>query len=181
MEFNYLLESRAVTRVDGRYAIDYARIPAVVAQLARELLEIEATGDRPRAENWFAKYDKIPADLEKALAATKDIPVDIDPVFSFKDDVRRSETPSAAPLSLRPLESDGESVRRRPGRIGDAQFRSRPENSQHTPATAAYTTPRSPLALSRQVWLSPQGLLGPPGSPALFLTVFATRDTYSLS
>ena len=57
MELNYVLENRAVTRVDGRYAIDYARIPAVVAQLARELLEIEATGDRPRAENWFAKYD----------------------------------------------------------------------------------------------------------------------------
>ena len=88
MEFNYLLESRAVTRAGSRYAIDYARMPAVVAQLARELLEIEATGDRPRAENWFAKYDKIPADLEKALAATKDIPVDIDPVFSFKDEVR---------------------------------------------------------------------------------------------
>jgi hypothetical protein len=88
MEFNYLLENRAVTRADGRYAIDYARMPAVVAQLARELLEIEATGDRPRAESWFAKYDKIPADLEKALAATKDIPVDIDPVFSFKDEVR---------------------------------------------------------------------------------------------
>ena len=88
MEFNYLLESRAVTRAGSRYAIDYARMPAVVAQLARELLEIEATGDRPRAESWFAKYDKIPADLEKALAATKDIPVDIDPVFSFKDEVR---------------------------------------------------------------------------------------------
>jgi len=88
MEFAYLLENRAVARADGRYAIDYARMPAVVARLARELLEIEATGDRPRAENWFARYDKLPPELTAALAATTDIPVDLVPVFSFKDQVR---------------------------------------------------------------------------------------------
>jgi hypothetical protein len=88
MEFTFLLESGAVTRAGDRYAVDYARMPAAVARLATELLTIEATGDRPRAEKWFAKYNKIPADLEKALAATRDIPVDIEPVFSFQDDVR---------------------------------------------------------------------------------------------
>ena len=88
MEFDYLLENRAVTRADGRYAVDYARMPAAMAQLARELLEIEATGDRPRAENWFAKYGNIPPELTAALAATKDIPVDLVPVFSSKDEVR---------------------------------------------------------------------------------------------
>jgi hypothetical protein len=85
MEFNYLLEQRALARVDGRYAIDYARIPAVLAQLAKELLEMEATGDRDRAEAWFARYDKMPAELNSALAATADIPVDIRPTFSFPD------------------------------------------------------------------------------------------------
>jgi hypothetical protein len=30
----------------------------------------------------------MPADLTAALASTKDIPVDIQPIFSFKDDVR---------------------------------------------------------------------------------------------
>jgi hypothetical protein len=87
MEFNYLLEQRALARVDGRYAIDYARIPAALAQLARELLETEATGDRARAEAWFARYDKMPAELQSALAATADIPVDIRPNFSFPDKV----------------------------------------------------------------------------------------------
>ena len=47
MEFNYLLEQpRARVTRGGRYAIDYARMPAALAQLAKELLEIEATGDR---------------------------------------------------------------------------------------------------------------------------------------
>ena len=49
---------------------------------------MEATGDRSGAEAWFAKYDKMPKELAAALEATKDIPVDVDPVFSFKDDVR---------------------------------------------------------------------------------------------
>jgi hypothetical protein len=88
MEFNYLLDDNAIQQVNGLYRADYARIPGVLAQLAKVLLDIEATGDRARAEAWFAKYDKIPAPLTAALAATKDIPVDIDPVFSFPDDVR---------------------------------------------------------------------------------------------
>jgi hypothetical protein len=87
MEFNYLLERRALARADGRYAIDYARMPAALAQLSRELLETEATGDRARAEAWFARYDKMPAELKSALAATADIPVDIRPIFSFPDKV----------------------------------------------------------------------------------------------
>jgi hypothetical protein len=88
MEFNYLQENHALAQSGGRYAIDYARMPAVVAQLAKELLTIEATGDRNRAERWFARYDQMPAELKTALAATSAIPVDIDPIFSFKDDVR---------------------------------------------------------------------------------------------
>ena len=88
MEFNYLLENRALSFAAGRYTVDYARMPAMLAQLARELLEIEATGDRARAETWLAKYDRMPGELTQALAATKDIPVDIDPVFAFKDEVR---------------------------------------------------------------------------------------------
>src|SRR5262249_13984612 len=88
MEFNYLLENHALSYTGGVYTIDYARIPAVLARLPQELLEIEGTGDGRRAESWFAKYGKMPADLEKALASTKDIPVDIEPIFSFKDEVR---------------------------------------------------------------------------------------------
>jgi len=88
MEFNYLFENHALNFMNGRYSIDYARMPAAIGQLAKILLETEATGDRQRAEKWFAKYDLVPADLKKALEGTTDIPVDINPIFSFKDDVR---------------------------------------------------------------------------------------------
>ena len=38
-----------------------------IERLAKELLEQEATGDRARAEAWFSKYDKMPAELKAAL------------------------------------------------------------------------------------------------------------------
>ena len=89
MEFNYLSERGAVRRnANGRYAIDYDKIPGAIADLTKELLEIEATGDRQRAENWFKKYHEMSEDLKSSLKATSDIPVDVDPVFSFSERVR---------------------------------------------------------------------------------------------
>ena len=89
MEFNYLSERGAIRRnANGRYAIDYEKMPGAMADLAKELLEIEATGDRSRAENWFKKYDTMPEDLKASLQAASDVPVDIDPVFSFAERVR---------------------------------------------------------------------------------------------
>ena len=89
MEFNYLSERAAIRHnADGRYAIDYEKMPGAIADLAKELLEIEATGDRSRAENWFKKYDTMPEELKASLKAASDVPVDIDPVFSFAKRVR---------------------------------------------------------------------------------------------
>jgi len=89
MEFNYLSERGAIRRnADGRYAIDYEKIPVALSELTKELLEIEATGDRSRAENWFKKYDTMPEELKASLKAASDVPVDIDPAFSFAERVR---------------------------------------------------------------------------------------------
>jgi hypothetical protein len=92
MEFNFLTERGVIVShndVGGRrYVVDYAKIGDALAALTKELLEIEATGDRARAEAWFAKYDKMPAELRAALEAAKDVPVDIDPYPSFREGVR---------------------------------------------------------------------------------------------
>ncbi len=89
MEFNYLSERGVIRRsADGRYAIDYEKMPGAMADLDKELLEIEATGDRSRAENWFKKYDTMPEELKTSLEAASDVPVDIDPVFSFAERVK---------------------------------------------------------------------------------------------
>ena len=92
MEFDYLYRDGAVTAVSvgqtPQFVVDYGRMPEAIAALAKELLEIEASGDRVRAEAWFAKYDHVPPELKTALARTSGVPVDIDPVFSFTDEVR---------------------------------------------------------------------------------------------
>ena len=89
MEFNYLSERGAVKReTSGRFVVDYARMPEAVADLSKELLEIEATGDRGRAENWFKKYDQMPPALKVSLKSASEVPVDVDPVFSFKENVK---------------------------------------------------------------------------------------------
>jgi hypothetical protein len=90
MEFNYLVEKGAITRdpATGRYKVNYELMPAGIKGVSKELLEIEATGDRARAENWFNRYDKMPADLKEVLSKTGDVPIDVDPVFSIPENVR---------------------------------------------------------------------------------------------
>ncbi|GAC1433671.1 MAG: hypothetical protein NVS1B11_15490 [Terriglobales bacterium] len=89
MEFNYLQDHKALQRQSsGKYVIDYDRIPDVLADLAKELLDIEAKGDRERAETLFNKYGAMPTQLQLSLKAAANVPVDIDPIFSFKETVK---------------------------------------------------------------------------------------------
>ncbi len=90
MEFNYLMEKGAVTRdaATGRYAVVLEKMPGTFAALAKELLEQEATGDRARTAAWFAKYAVLPDHLRNAFAQVTDIPVDIQPVYSFQEEIR---------------------------------------------------------------------------------------------
>jgi len=85
MEFNFLSQENAIVREagSGRYAVDQAKMPPAIAKLAKELLEIEASGNRARAGNWFKKYGAMPPELKSALEAVKNVPVDVDPVFAF--------------------------------------------------------------------------------------------------
>ncbi len=89
MEFNFLLENGAIKRnTSGRYEVNFVRMPETIATLAKILLDIEATGDRQRAEAWFKKYDVMPDELVATLKTTSKVPVDLDPVFSFKETLR---------------------------------------------------------------------------------------------
>jgi len=90
MEFNYMVEQGAVTRdaPTGRYAVMLDKMPGAIASLAKELLEQEATGDRARTEAWFAKYAVLPDHLKNAFTTVSDIPVDIQPIYSFPEEIR---------------------------------------------------------------------------------------------
>ena len=90
MEFNYMIERGAVTRdaVTGRYAVVLEKMPETLSTLAKELLQQEATGDRARTAAWFAEYAVLPDHLKQALARVSDIPVDIQPKYSFREEIR---------------------------------------------------------------------------------------------
>jgi hypothetical protein len=90
MEFNYLLEHGAVTfdSTTGRYAVVLEKMPGALASLAKELLEQEATGDRARTGAWFRKYAVLPDHLRQAFESISDIPVDIQPIYSFPEEIR---------------------------------------------------------------------------------------------
>ena len=89
MQFNYLVEQGAIRRdgASGLYIIEFEKMPAAIASLAKELLEQEATGDQARTDAWFKKYGTMPYELSDLLATTNDIPVDIDPDFDFRPPV----------------------------------------------------------------------------------------------
>jgi hypothetical protein len=90
MELSYLTEQGAIRRntSTGLYEVDFAKMPAAIASLAKELLEQEATGDRGRTDKWFTKYAVMPPELSAALAKDSDIPVDVDPAFDFHPPLR---------------------------------------------------------------------------------------------
>lgn len=90
MQVSYLSEQGAIRRdpSTGRYEVDFAKFPAAIESLDKELLEQEATGDRARAEAWFKKYAVMPPELAAALAKCSDVPVDVDPEFDFHPPLR---------------------------------------------------------------------------------------------
>jgi hypothetical protein len=59
-----------------------------LAAPVRELLVIQSHRRPCASRGWLAKYNRMPTSLTWALTATKDIPVDLDPVFPFKGEVR---------------------------------------------------------------------------------------------
>ncbi|MGC2419847.1 MAG: hypothetical protein WA434_19035 [Candidatus Acidiferrales bacterium] len=90
MQLSYLTEQGAIRRdpTTGRYEVDFAKFPAAIESLDKELLEQEATGDRARAEAWFKKYAVMPPELTAALAKCSNVPVDVDPEFDFHPQLR---------------------------------------------------------------------------------------------
>jgi hypothetical protein len=82
IQMNYLLDKGAfVSHGDGTFSVDFKKIKQAVADLDREFLTIEATGDYARAKALMNKYVVIRPDVQKALDKMKTVPNDIRPAF----------------------------------------------------------------------------------------------------
>ena len=51
---------------------------------AAQFAEPDPEKPKPRAERWFARYGSMPAELAAGLKAATDVPVDVDPTFSWR-------------------------------------------------------------------------------------------------
>ena len=71
MQWNYYLAKGALSFDDasGRLVIHYDRFHDAVAQMLREVLEIQAAGDRPAAEAYITKWTEWRDDLHERVAA----------------------------------------------------------------------------------------------------------------
>ena len=82
IQMNYLLDKGAfVAHPDGSFSVDFKKIKGAVADLDRDFLTIEATGDYAAAREMMDKYVVIRPEVRKALDKLKSVPNDIRPVF----------------------------------------------------------------------------------------------------
>jgi hypothetical protein len=83
IQMNFLLDHGGfVSHGDGTFSVDFKKIKQAVADLDREFLTIEATGDYGRAQAMMKKYVVIRPDVQKALDKMNGVPNDIRPAFT---------------------------------------------------------------------------------------------------
>ena len=81
LQFNYLMDKGAfVARLDGTFAVDFAKIQPAVRDLVHDLLTIEATGDYAGAKKMLDELGVLRPVPQQALAKLTDIPTDIEPI-----------------------------------------------------------------------------------------------------
>ncbi len=86
MEFNFLKEKGAfLYDVESeKFRVNQGKIREAVEELARELLILEGDGNYENAARFIERYGKMDDTTKKTIEKLKDIPVDIEPVFTFK-------------------------------------------------------------------------------------------------
>ena len=67
----------------GKYKVNFEKFMSVAAELARELLTIEAEGNYERAGTLLDKYGKMNAEIEAAVDRLKDVPRDIRTTYEY--------------------------------------------------------------------------------------------------
>ncbi|KAF3950031.1 hypothetical protein CMV_024164 [Castanea mollissima] len=84
LQFNWLYDKGAfILHSDKTFSVDFSRVEGAVESLSREILTIQAKGDKEAANLLLQKYGKMTQPLKIALQKLEKIqvPVDIAPIF----------------------------------------------------------------------------------------------------
>jgi len=83
IQFNYLTDKGGfVPNGDGTWHIDFSKVKQAIADLDREFLTIEATGDYDRAKKLIKDLVVIRPEVQKSLDKLHNVPNDIRPIFA---------------------------------------------------------------------------------------------------
>ncbi|KAL6911619.1 hypothetical protein ACP4OV_000424 [Aristida adscensionis] len=84
LQFNWLYDKGAfVLHSDGKFSVDFTKVEDAVESLSREILTIQAKGDKPAAHSLLQSRASLTQPLRVALEKIEhmQVPVDIAPVF----------------------------------------------------------------------------------------------------
>uniref|UniRef100_A0A0E0GDY7 Nudix hydrolase domain-containing protein n=1 Tax=Oryza nivara TaxID=4536 RepID=A0A0E0GDY7_ORYNI len=84
LQFNWLYEKGAfVLHSDGKFSVDFTKVEDAVESLSREILTIQAKGDKPAAQSLLQSHASLKQPLRVALDKIEhmQVPVDITPIF----------------------------------------------------------------------------------------------------
>lgn len=86
VQYNFLVERGAIRRdaKTGRHTVDFAKFEPALKELVNRVLMIQATGDYDGATKLLAQYGVLTRDLRHVLDSLRDIPIDIEPIFSLQ-------------------------------------------------------------------------------------------------
>ncbi|KAI4334704.1 hypothetical protein L6164_013418 [Bauhinia variegata] len=101
LQFNWLYEKGAFTlHSDETFSVDFSKVEGAVESLSREILTIQAKGDKEAAGLLLQKYGVITKPLEVALRKLQDVqvPVDIAPSFPIAEEMLKTHEPSHHPV-----------------------------------------------------------------------------------
>jgi hypothetical protein len=86
IQFNYLVRRGAFrANSDATYTVDLSKMKPAVADIARDLLTMEAIGDYASAGDMMRELAVLTPEVKKALAGLGSIPTDIDPISVTAD------------------------------------------------------------------------------------------------
>jgi hypothetical protein len=87
MQFNYLSERGALEHdpASGRFQVLLDVMPGAIAELARDFLILQATGDYEGAGAFMARYGEVPDVLAAAIERLEAVPVDIRPSYAVTE------------------------------------------------------------------------------------------------
>lgn len=90
LQFNWMYEKEAfILHPEETFSVDFAKVEEAVESLSREILTIQAKGDKEAADLLLQKYCKMTRPLKLALEKLESVqvPVDIYPIFSTVNEI----------------------------------------------------------------------------------------------